>query len=145
MSRRPPPTLLRPAAHLARGFRPAARLGVLLSALLLVGCASSLQTPRGPDPFGGGAGGHFFLEIRNTLEEEVTLRIRAGRHSQDLGRIQARGHTRVTVPWDDHGRLSLQIEPMTGGRFTFPPREVGVGELLELVIQSPLDRSRFGR
>jgi len=111
----------------------------------LAGCVPSLATPRGPDPFGSSAGGHFFLEVRNTLEEDVTIRLRAGRHSQDLGAVSARTTTRLTIPWDDHGRLSVQIEPMTGSRFTFPPREVGNGESLELLIQNPLSSSRFGR
>ncbi|TVP51565.1 MAG: hypothetical protein EA350_00050 [Gemmatimonadales bacterium] len=118
---------------------------LILGGGILAGCASTLASPRGPDPFASSTGGHFFLEVRNTLEEDVTIRLRAGRHSQDLGAVSARTMIRLTVPWDDHGRLSVQIEPMTGSRFTFPPREVGNGEALELVIQNPLSSSRFGR
>lgn len=122
------------------------RSAALLLVLLLAGCASSLSTPRGPDPFGGGAtAGHFFLEVQNTLEEDVTVRLRAGRYSRDLGPVSARSNVRLTIPWDDHGRVSVQIEPDTAGRYTFPPREVGLGEALELVILNPLARSRLGR
>lgn len=119
--------------------------GIAFLLLLLPGCVSSLRTPPGPDPFGGGGGRGFFLDVQNTLDESVTVRLRAGRHSQELGVISARSVLRFTIPWEDHGRLSLQIEPMTGGRFTFPPREVANGDALELVIVSPLARSRFGR
>ena len=108
-------------------------------------CMGMGAGPSGPDPFDSSGPGMVFMEVRNTMEQEVVIRVRAGRFNQDLGSVQARSVTRVSFPWADHGRLSVQIEPAMGGRFTFPPREVAGGDILELVIQQPLERSQLRR
>ncbi len=118
---------------------------VVLASALLGSCLPAAGGPSGPDPFGGSAGGIIAMEVRNTLEEEVTVRVRADRFQRDLGQVSGRSYTRLSFPWADHGRLSVQIEPATGSRYTFPPMEVRAGELLELVIQLPIERSQLRR
>jgi hypothetical protein len=106
---------------------------------------ASAPAPPPGDPFRGDAEGIVFLEVRNTLEEEVRIRVRSQAGGMDLGSAPARTVTRLTFPWGDFGRLSLQLEPATGSRFTLPPLEVHAGAVLELVIQSPVDRSTLRR
>lgn len=132
---------------------PRLRRPRLIPALLVVvgvgmstaACMGMGTGPSGPDPFDSSGPGLVFMEVRNTMEQDVTIRVRAGRFSQDLGSVQARSMTRVSFPWANHGRLSVQIEPAMGGRFTFPPREVVAGDILDLVIQQPLERSQLRR
>ncbi len=134
-----PGLLADPLPHLGRAT-------VILGVLLLTGgCMGMGSGPSGPDPFDSSGPGIVFMEVRNTLEQEVIVRVRAGRFYQDLGAVPARSVTRVTFPWNEEGRLSVQIEPLMGGRFTFPPREVVAGDILELVIQQPLEQSRLQR
>jgi len=133
-----PSSRLRP-----RGLRPAAALLVL--AALLTGCSGLGQAHMRGDPFRADSEGIVFLEVRNTLGEEVRIRVRSQAGGMDLGSVPARTVTRLTFPWGDFGRLSLQLEPATGSRFTLPPLEVHAGEVLELIIQSPVDRSTLRR
>lgn len=128
--------------------RPRLILALIVTAglsLPMAACMGMGTGVSGPDPFDASGPGLVFIEVRNTMEQEVIIRVRAGSFRQDLGSVQARSVTRVSFPWAEHGRLSVQIEPALGGRFTFPPREVVGGDILELVIQQPLERSQLRR
>lgn len=125
--------------------RPRAIPLVGLLAFLLAGCASLGHAHLRDNPFERDAQGVVFLEVRNTLEEDVHLRARTRSGVRDLGVVSPRSVTRLTFPWGEFDRLSLQLEPATGSRFTLPPLEVRSGEVLELVIQSPIDRSSLRR
>jgi len=125
---------------------PALALAILLLLPGLVGCGA-MAWRGAEDPFGGrdGPAGTVTMEVQNQLNEEVVVRIRGGEVGRDLGRVPSRSNQRFSFPWPEFDRLTIQLEAFSGARHTLPPVAVGAGEVLELVVQSPLDRSVLRR
>jgi len=99
------------------------------------------------DPFRseGAPEGRVMMEVQNQLNEEVVVRVRGDRVNVELGRVSSRSSQRFSFPWPEFDRLTVQLETFSGGRHTMPPVPLGAGDVLELVIQSPLERSVLRR
>jgi hypothetical protein len=128
----------------APGLSPA-RLGVALLLCLLPACARYSHEAMRPDPFGSQEAGVVLLEVRNLLEEEVTVRIRSNALRADLGVVPPRGVATLNFRWPGLGRATFQVEPISGSRYSFPVVEVRTGESLEMTVRSPLSDSRISR
>jgi hypothetical protein len=119
---------------------------VLFLAGLSAGCAAMAAGAR-DNPFGGrdAVDGRVTMEVQNLLNEEVVVRVRGTGIHRELGRVASRSNQRFTFPWAEFERLTIQLEPFSGNRHSMPPVAVGAGELLELLIQSPIERSVLRR
>jgi hypothetical protein len=113
--------------------------------VLAAGCAGAAAPRTPPDPFGHESGGQVFIEVRNEMEEDVLVRLRSGSIQRDLGSVPPRTVTRMTFPWSDFGRVTFQLEPASGSRYSLPAAEVRPGDSLELTIQNPISRSQLRR
>ncbi|CAN5821856.1 hypothetical protein BH23GEM11_BH23GEM11_16510 [soil metagenome] len=111
------------------------------------GCAALGGSSSQGDPFarGASAGDQLVLRANNTLSEEVSIRVVDGGRTQDLGSVPGRSTRQFTVQWSGSSRLAFQLEPFSGRRHTLPTIAVEPGDLLELVIQSPVERSVIRR
>lgn len=117
---------------------------------LLAGALASACTGWGPpwtrsDPFDQGPSGQVLMEVRNELEEDVTVRIRSASLQRDLGSVPPRSITRMSFPLGGFARVTFQLEPVSGSRYSLPVAEVRPGDSLELTIASPLSRSQLRR
>lgn len=136
-------------SHSHSSIGPAGILAsVVVAALatIVAGCGA-MATLDDEDPFGGrtqGAG-VLTMEVQNLLNEEVVIRVRGSELNRELGRVSSRSNQRFTFAWPDFDRLTIQLEPFSGNRHSMPPVAVGAGEVLELVIQAPIERSVLRR
>ncbi len=124
------------------------RNGLLLVACLLgiAGCATLQAGSSGNDLFDrSDPTGQVVLEIRNQLEEEVTVRVQSGSQRSEVGTVPPRGFVRLAIPWGSGERATFQVEPLTGGRYSFPPVDLHPGDSMELTIETPLSRSTLRR
>jgi uncharacterized protein (DUF58 family) len=124
------------------------RWTLLLCVLVGVsGCAALGGGSTQGDPFarGGASTGELILRASNTLSEEVAIRLIDGGRTVDLGSVPGRSTRQFTVQWSGSARVAFQVEPFSGRRHTLPMVSVESGDLLELVIQSPVERSVIRR
>ncbi len=127
-----------------RNRRGCARAGAVLLVLTLAACGQARGAQAG-DPFERGSAGVLHLDVQNTLEEDVIIRVRAGNTNREIGQVRARSQARFQVPWGDFGRLTLQLEPLGGSRYSMPAVEASSGERLFLEIVRPIERSTLRR
>jgi hypothetical protein len=121
------------------------RIAVLtfLAEAFVLGCTGMPGESSRLAPFGDPGPAMVFLEVRNPLDESVTVRILSRSLRSDLGVVEARSVATLAFPWTRFGRATFQIEPLSGGRYSFPVKEIRPGGSLEMVIQSPLGSSRL--
>jgi len=119
----------------------------LAGIVALGGCAALGGGSPQDDPFarGGPSEAQLMLRANNTLSEEVSIRVIDAGRTVDLGSVPARTTRQFTVEWSGSSRLAFQLEPFSGRRHTLPLVSVEPGDLLELVIQSPVERSVIRR
>jgi hypothetical protein len=111
------------------------------------GCAALGGGGAQGDPFarGGSSANQLILRANNTLAEDVSVRVVDRGRILDLGTVPGRSTRQFTVEWSGSSRLGFQVEPFSGRRHTLPLISVEPGDLLELVIQSPIERSVIRR
>lgn len=125
----------------------ALRVGILVCGLVsaLPACSGGAGGWSPDHPFRHTTGGQVLLEVRNSLEEEVTVRLRSSSVQKEIGRIPPLSTMHLAFPWETFGRVTFQLEPVSGSRYSFPALELRPGDQLELTVERPLERSRIRR
>jgi hypothetical protein len=134
----------RPGGSLARSF--AVGMTFLVLSLATSGCTPFGSRGAGPNPFDpeGGLQGEVILRVENLLQEQVTIRVAAGGPSRELGAVPGRSSQQFSVEVTA-ARISFQLEPFSGRRHTMPSVSVQPGDVLDLRVVNPIERSSLRR
>lgn len=109
--------------------------------LLLSGCGGGASY----DPFAGTAERRVTVRIQNLHNSDVNVVALGPGLRHEIGMVSARAVRQASVPWSGYQDLRFQIEPIGGRRVTTSGVAVGPGERVELIVQSPVERSFIRR
>lgn len=135
-------------------FKTLNRGCVLLAALLsLSACAQGGRAIAGgrggggADPFSGGAAVErdIQLRVRNLNFNDARLYAISGASRRRLGEVRALQDKTFLIPWEFADRLRIEIDLVTGPRCTTSEIYVDPGEILDLQIESRIERTAFCR
>lgn len=133
-----------PAGSLAMSL--ATGMTLLVLSLLASGCSPFGSRGTGPNPFDmqGDLEGGVILRVENLLQEQVTIRVALGGPTRDLGTVPGRSSQQFAVELTS-SRISFQLEPFSGRRHTMPLVSVQPGDVLDLRVVNPIERSTLRR
>jgi hypothetical protein len=108
---------------------------------VLSGCSLLQGGFTANDPFRSQSERQLVVRVENTGIEDVSIQAVGPGRRVNLGQVQGRSIRQFSVPWASVQDVRFQIEPLGGRRFTTPAVMVGPGEVVQLVVTQPVDRS----
>ncbi len=115
------------------------------TALLLGGCGFLFGGITHSDPFQSQAERRLSVRVENLNGEDMAVRALAAGRRVELGRVQGLSVRQFSIPWSRRQDVRFQIEPIAGRSHTTQPLPVGPGELVNLHITEPINRSYLRR
>jgi hypothetical protein len=121
--------------------RKLGRVLALLALMAVTGCGT-LRGER-PDPFAGATPGvgQLIILMENFSREDVTVEMVSPGSRESLGMLNARSRSRVVLDWRQPGEIQFQVQVVAGPRHTIRGFSAAPGDLVDLVVQTPISRS----
>jgi hypothetical protein len=120
------------------------KLGGVLALLALL-AATGCGTLRGerPDPFAGATPGvgQLIILMENFSREDVVVELVYPGTRESLGILDARSRSRVVLDWRQPREVQFHVQIVAGPRHTVRGFSAAPGDLVELVVQTPISRS----
>lgn len=89
--------------------------------------------------------GTLTIRVENLQFNDVTLHALAAGSRIRLGTVAGKGVGRFTIPWTTLTELRFEIDLLAGPSFTTRYISVNPGEVVEVVVQEPLERTIIRR
>jgi hypothetical protein len=121
--------------------RNAGRVLAALALVVITGCGTIMG--ERPDPFAGATPGvgQLIILMENFSREDVIVEMIYPGARESLGRLDARSRSRVILDWRQPREVQFQVQIVAGPRQTIRGFSAAPGDLVDLVVQSPIDRS----
>lgn len=129
--------------HCTQGFvlmrRPPVAL--FLAGLLLMVAGCGLARGNSWDPFRSTSERQILIRIQNNTLQDVFVDAMSAGQRSELGLVSSRSSAQHRISWSRVEDLRFRISPIGGRPHTTAGLSVGPGDRVELVVQSPLNRS----
>lgn len=120
------------------------KVSLVLAAVALA-AAAGCGTFRGerPDPFGGASPGvgQLIVLVENLNREDVVVELVHPGSRETLGTVDARSRSRFVLDWRQPREVQFQVHVVAGPRHRIRGFSAAPGDLVDLVVQSPITRS----
>ncbi len=108
--------------------------------MLMAGCAPSRSSVP-PLTSSGESGQAITLRVENMGFNDVTLYAITTGSRDRIGRVGGRGRETFRIPFSVPRDFRVRIDVLAGGNYTTPGIPVTPGDIVELTVEEPLNRS----